>query len=273
MKKIILFLMLLSLDEMVISQVNNSDNSKLLKNEINQINNSESFLQFLINHAATYNDFDSLFSIIEGSPCPENFTYNLVNGDNSKSVKVSNGFLHLVGRNFLRVPFNIDQSQIKSIEELLPILYGEIKDPQTNFFNAYKKISADIENKILFNVDSFEVKTGLLYYDQIKYSFVKSNLQSWGKKLNFRDKNLFKFNENNDLPIKNKLVVYNISENCIWENKFWNKINNQDEQFLKNDMGGSIIAENISRYISAQVFNDILFFKVNGKLVWIDVSP
>ena len=75
------------------------------------------------------------------------------------------------------------------------------------------------------------------------------------------------------MPIKNKLVFYYIRENCIWENRFYKQIDNKDEQFLKNDMGGSVIAENISKYISAQVFGDIFFFKVNGKLVWIDVSP
>lgn len=273
MKKTALVLIFISLTKLGISQINDSELSESLRDQISQINNSELFLQFLISHSATYKDFDSLYSIIEGSNCPKNFTYNLINGDSSKKVKVSNVLLYLIGRNFIRPPFDTDHARIKSVNDLMQTLNGDLKDPFTHWSQSYNKISGELKNKVLFKIDSIEIESALLNTENKQYLFLKNNVQSWGKTFNPREKDLLKIEKNDDLPKKNGLIIYYIKQNSVWENRFWNQIKNQDEEFLKNDFGGSLIAENISSYISAQVFNDIVFVELNSKLIWIDVSP
>jgi len=258
-KKNILFLLFSIAFETAICQVKNINRVDSLSHKIKQINNSESFLQFLTNHAATFEDFDSLYSIIENKPCPKNFTYNLVNGDSSQVIKVSKAFLYLVARNFLRPPFNIKQSQVKSIEDLFSIK-NSLDDPYNNFLNSYKTISPDIKNQTSFKIDTIEIKSSIIYCDTNQYLFVKNNIISWVKTYKNSDMETLKSDENIDLPIKNKLVVLYINQ----KGRYY---------FLKEEMGGSVIVENIYSYISAQVFNDILFLNINNKFFWIDVSP
>ena len=275
MKKLTFNLIFLLFTKLVIGQGIDSKNIELLTNEITQIKNSESFVQFLTNHAATYKDFDSLLSILEGTPCPENFTYNLINGDSNKVVNVNEGFLFLVGRNFFQQ--NAMDKELSSIKEqktfinyLLTNLNTFLEDPFTNWYNSYQKILAEITNKIHFKIDSIKIEPILVSYNEkADYKQINSNWKAWIKKIDFRAKDLFESNQNS----KNELVTYIIRQEGEWETRFWEQIKDQDDGFLKNDLGGSIIAENISSYISAQVFKDIAFFEINGKLVWLDVSP
>lgn len=44
---------------------------------------------------------------------------------------------------------------------------------------------------------------------------------------------LLEIKRNVDLQKNNKLIIYHIMQNCAWENRYWNQINNQDEEFLK----------------------------------------
>lgn len=268
MKKVTFNLIFLLFTKLVIGQDIDSKNIELLTNEITQIKNSKSFVQFLTNHAATYKDFDSLLTILEGTACPENFTYNLINGDSNKVVNVNEGFLFLIGRNFLQQ--NAMDKELRSINDYLTNLNTFLKDPFTNWSNSYQKILVEITNKIHFKIDSIKIEPILLSYNEkADYKQTNSNWKAWIKKLNFRAKDLFEFNQNS----KNELLIYIIRQEGEWGTQFQQQISDQDEDFLKNDLGGSIIAENISRYISAQVFGDIAFFEINGKLVWLDVSP
>ncbi len=256
-----------------VSKVENPESIlKLLSDQIIQINNSESFLNFLINHAATYKDFDSLYSIIEGVPCPDNFTYNLINGDRNKTVKVSKAFLYLIQRNFGSQDFNLDESNLRSYNDFVRAINGNIKDPYTNFYDSHKKISSEIKNKIRFNIDAIEIKSQAYYAKKNQYLYVRSNAKAWGKLDEINAEELFTMKDNTDFLIKDGLIIFSVRENSNDEKNFYNQISNQDEDFLKNDMGGSLIAENISHYISAQVFNDIGFFEVNGKIIWIDMG-
>lgn len=274
MKRLTLILILILLSKPPgFGQNNITHNVQLLSSQISQIKNSETFLQFLIDHAATYEDFDSLYSIIEGKSCPKNYTYNIVNGDSANLVSINKLYLYIIARNFFRPPYDMNQQKIRSMNGLIEMFTGEIKDPFTNLYIAKQKISSQIKNNIKINIDSLEITTGVVHKGNMNNTIIKSNLRSWARTVDFRNKESSKFGFDNNLANKNGLLVYKIGQNCEWENRYWNQIKLQDENFLKNDLGGSVTAENISRYISAQVFNDIVFFEVNGKMIWIDINP
>jgi hypothetical protein len=252
-------------------QIYSSNVENALKEEISQIKNSQSLIKFLINHSAKYQDFDSIYSKLDGINCPENLTYNLINGDSNKTVTVNKAFLYLIGRNFLRQSFNNDFDKIKSLNDIVKTFDEKLNEPYTIWLNSYIKISDKIKNNILFNFDSVEIKSAKLNIKNNQKLKLKSNMKSWILSFNNREKNLFEFKENAET--KKGLKIYKICHSGKWENNFWNQVNNQDKEFLKNDMGGSIIAKTISDYISAQVFDDLIFFQVDGRIVWIDVSP
>ncbi|MBM3921104.1 MAG: hypothetical protein FJ347_07765 [Sphingomonadales bacterium] len=273
MKKTKLFFIFILLYNLVIGQSGNTTNSQMLTRQINQITNSESLLQFLINHAATYEDFDSLFSIIEQKPCPKNYTYNLVNGDSNIVMSVNKGFLYLVSRNFLQPSFDIDQREIKSLDDFFKKIKDGRNDPYTEWHYSYMKISNKIRDNIRFKLDSFEITSGLMYEKTPSKLTIKNNIKAWARILySFKERSIFEIDTDKKSQRKRGFVFYTVNQTCEWENRYWNQIKQQDDEFLKNDLGGSIIAQNISRYISAQVFGDIVFFEVNGKLVWIDVG-
>lgn len=259
-------------------------NCDSLTREISQINNSSSFLQFLINHAATYEDFDSIYSIIEDKPCPKNFTYDLVNGDSSKSVLVNKAFLYLVFKNFYyRFDRDYSKTKVESYKDFMPIFSKD--DPYNNLFNSYKIISTDIKDRIQFSIDSIKVDSYYFYKIANQDIIVKNNHQSWIKQIDFNRKTVesiysildynlsvdkFTQSDTNLIYINTHLICYTINQNCIFENNFWHKIYTQDEDYLVNDMGGSIIAHNISDFISGSVFEDIIFININNRFIWIN---
>lgn len=255
--------------------IENNNVAEKLLNEIKQINNSESFVLFLLNHAATYEDFDSLYAVIENKPCPQNYTYKLVNGDSSVINNVGKSFLYLIDRNFFQ-GINVDKTKIKSISDI-----SGIDCFYNNLASCYAIIKPHIKNQLSFSIDSMEIKEVIINNHTNGYLTVKNNFKSWKNALMAIDikernslslKHIDNDKKNIDFKLARKLSIYYIKYKGIWENSFWNKITNQDESFLENDLGGSIIAKNISRYISAQVFGDIGFVFINNKIILIDLD-
>ena len=257
-------------------QVNDLNNATSLINEISRINTSESFLQFLIRHEPTFEDFDSLYTILHNKPCPKNFTYNLVNGDGNIKYKVSTPFLLLVLKNIIRQSFDIDFSKIKSFEEFTQ--HKPFKDPYNSLRNSYYIINDQIKYKFSFKIGSIEAQQIILYCDTSEYINADNNIQSWIKQLQIDretiDKSFYditNFKNRNKSNVSHNLEILWINPtNIEWENDFWHQIDKQDEDFLKNDLGGSLIAKNISDYISGSVFHDGVFIKINNRYVWID---
>jgi hypothetical protein len=276
MKKIYLLFHTFFLSVIVLGQVSNSEKTVSLNQEIYKIKNSTTFLQFLMNHAATFDDFDALYSIIEDKPCPEKFTYNLVNGDSSSFSKVNRAFLYLIVKNLANLSFNTGQLKINSYNDI--VLIKPIKDPYSNFFDTYNFISNEIKNKINIRMDSFSSQQIYIYNDTSQYLNVKNNINCWINQLTFSreaiEKSFYVASLNDEkiknLKIINQLEVLFVSENRTEENGFWYQINRQDEDFLKNDFGGSESAKKISRYISGSVFQDGIFIKLKEKYIWFD---
>lgn len=279
MKKELLFIVLILANiNLVFSQnmnkkLNDVEISKILNQEIKAIHNAEDFVIFLTKHAANYEDFDSLYTIMENKPCPKNLSYDLVHGDGGKTLEVGNRFLYLIGRNFWP-KFDVNKDTIKTYNYKPVSFYDQFSD-------LYKIIKPDIENKIKFEINSFNIETVTFSNHSFGYSTVKNNFKSILEELNSdgRKKSksfIMKFNKeveaDVDFKLNKALKIYKYNFNGPYEKSFWKQINNQDEDFLKNDLGGSIIAENISRYISAQVFGDIGFVYVNNKIIFIDLD-
>ena len=270
---LVIFTTSLQAQDLNISKHQNADEKeKKLISEIHQINDAESYLLFLKNHAATYEDFDSLYTQLENKPCPKYFTYTLVHGDSSESQIVSKTFLYLVSRNFRT--FNIDESKYKSHADL-----PSFNSFKMNFEDAYQKIKPVIKNKVKISSDSLAVDKLIIDTHCNGYILVKNNIRSWSKELyrmnrsQLRNLNL-KVIENVfiDFALNRPIELYTIKEIGSYENSIWNQIIRQDETFLEQDFGGTTIAKNISKYISAQVFNDIGFILINNKLVFIDID-
>ncbi len=275
---------------------------KKLHSEIKKIKNSEMLLQFLANHAAKYEDFDSLYFIIHGDQPPKNLTYNYTNGigfdeneikNSSDSrgynltykltgnvIEIDNYFRWILETNFRQFSFDKDNS-IYSSE-----YFKRKADPYTDYSNSLEKLIPIIKNEIALDLDSLEVdsfainlddfKTGIQINPMRRVEEIRTSINrgNWGES--------YKSEFKNDLVLssKNKIVFYIVSDRresvSRWKDKFrntdpnWSSNWSRDKFYLPlvNDLGGGIIAENIASFIGAQVFHDIVFFEINGRVVW-----
>lgn len=254
--------------------LNNEEIINVLTNEIKAIHTGEDFVLFLKKHAANYEDFDSLYTIMENKTCPPNFTYNLVHGDSSEKYEIGNRFLYLISRNFWP---NFDQILNKTERRNY-----KAESFYNIFTNSYNIIKPNIKNKIKFNINPFSIESKLISNHTFGYSKVNNNLISIleliqneskkNKSRNFKLKSTEEEDDKIDFKLKKGFKLYKVEYKGNFENGYWKDIKNQDENFLKNDLGGSVIAENISNYISAQVFGDIGFIYINNKIIFLDLD-
>jgi hypothetical protein len=245
-----------------------------LKQEIKSIHNSETLFLFLMNHAATYQDFDSLYIKLENKPCPKDFTFDLVNGNAKKEVNVGKLFLYLITRNFqnsFELPELRNESDIKS---------GKFDCFYNNFSSAYKIIRPNIKGQMIFSIDSISTDEIVIDVHRYGYISVKNNIKSIIRQMMIIYKNerinFFSQDEENkesvDFSLKQPLKIYRLSPTNLQEESIDNQISNQESNLFVSDLGGTIIAENVYSYISAQLFHDVGFVFINNKFIFLDVD-
>jgi hypothetical protein len=234
---------------------------KLLEfeSEIKSIKNSESLILFLVNHAPTFADFDSLYSIVDKKKCPNNFSYDLVNGDSSKLDSVYTGFLQLLSKSVIVNPSKVFEGiqDLKNVETFSSM--------QDNFSLAYKKIKKNIRNKINLKIDSFEIREIEFSNVNLSKSLIKNNLKTW-------DFDGFSKTMQDDNNVKKSDFLTMVFIVDVLSKRIHDQVDLKNKSFLTKDLGGKITGKILSDYVRGAVFHDFMFVLINGRFVFFDID-
>lgn len=225
-------------------------NSEFLKTRLSGMNDLHSFISFMSAHAASYSDFDSLYSLLQGEKCPVNFTFNLLHEKlPSYPLKINTEYLFFVYRNFESLQMSKTSEPGK--EEFL--LLGD-------WFKKYSEKIRDTAD------GDFRMETPVIRRVSTSFRVCDTSIvQKTGKGLKEQlSKNagpIGRYYHNPDIiKIEDKGFKFELYE-----------VSCQRPDFTAST--DSKLEKGIIDYMKAQFFNDIIFFSLNGKLAWMDVSP
>lgn len=225
-----------------------------LRKEISTINSHVDLYQFVQKHSPSFEDLDSLYTIITGQICPKNLSYNLANGDSTLTSYVPTLFLNLLFRNVIW-DFEKNQKEINSIY-------------QYDYFNPLGETFSTTSNKVLLT-EKYDLKIPDFAIIKMAYSLplemvtVTNNMKKW-----YKNYSRYRINSDySDLTYKPCFTYYQVKEPFDLEGD-----QGINKQAMINALGKSLVSQNIASFISAQVFTDLGFFYINQRWVFFDLS-
>ncbi|MCD6065943.1 MAG: hypothetical protein K0S33_769 [Bacteroidetes bacterium] len=227
-----------------------SEDIDLLRKELAGIRDGNSFIQYFSDHAAGYSDFDSVYMILHNKKCPENYSYDLLHGKlKNYPVKMEMSFLYLLCRNF-------QSRTAKDKGKPLPADFMLLSES----FNTSKSDLVSADSTYIMQYTIREAQTTFRTWDTIvsvgKDFFTTNNTTYFSGSMTFFQA-IDRIPDNRLLNKKNKLIS-------------WFGIDPKAKSIPVK--GKTDDAKALVKYMHAQFFNDIIFMKINGKFVWMDVS-
>lgn len=234
-----------------------------LRKEIKEISNYAELIDFISVHSPSFNDLDTLYTLISGKPCPKDLTKGIVNGDPNMMQSVPKDYLHFVFRNcHQQFEYNI-QSQ-KNIE-----IVNYFSDFQTNMMGYQDKVDMEIASNYPVNYPSFSMLQ-VTFVPSSEQITVGSNFKSWfsmyvRSRLNYYP-TIFSY--------KSKIVMYKVHHAQDFEiySEEFERAQEQEKIQFESKFTTNTYSKNLFRFIQSQVFNDVVFLYINNRWVFFDIE-
>jgi len=233
-----------------------------LRKDIEQIHSFSSYLAFLAEHSPTFEDLDTLYTMLTKKPCPNGLTNSIVNGDSTIIASYPMDYLHFIFRNTI-YQFDLNQykaEQIRSIPVFISL--------HDNIVSYPEKVNLDLAEKTEKQFRDFAIEKYSLVPNK-KEITVGSNFKSWFIYLHRNKLNYCRSNYASAPSLQ--FYIVNIYSDEDYESKNYEELDRINTKF-ETEFCTSNYSKNLYQYQKAQVFSDILFVKINNRWVFFDYS-
>jgi hypothetical protein len=234
-----------------------------LRKEIKDINSYAELLAFLDRHAPTFQDLDSLYTLLSKQPCPTGLTNSILNGDPTVQQALPRNYVHFVFRNCVyQLPYALDSEQDLQ-------LIAEFKDFKTNIQLYPMQVDLELAQNFEKSFTNFSIEK-IVIAPSSEMITITNNFKSWPLELY---RNRLKqypsiFANTNEVSMYR---VVNLMDESDYNEKEEIAREKATEAF-KKQFCTNTYAKNLSRFISAQVFGDLCFIYINNRWVFFDIE-
>lgn len=234
-----------------------------LRKEIRDINSYAELLAFLDRHAPTFQDLDSIYTLLTKQPCPTGLTNSILNGDPTVQQALPKNYVHFVFRNSVyQLPYALNSEQDL---QLIP----EFKDLKTNFHLYPTQVDLTLAQNFEKSYTNFSIEK-IVIAPSTEMITITNNFKSWPLELY---RNRLKHYPSS-FAYSNEVSMYRVV-NLMDESAYNEKeelAREKATEVFKKQFCTNTYAKNLSQFISAQVFGDLSFIYINNRWVFFDID-
>jgi hypothetical protein len=254
-------------DEKIYSYLNSLEEDATvypLRKEIKDISTYADLMAFVARHSPSFADLDTLYTLLTDKPCPPGLTNSVVNGDPSAMQNLPKDYLHFVMRNSVQ-QLNYTLQSEKDLEQIPTFL-----DFKTTLSDYASKVNIPLAQNFERSYSNFSLEP-LSTNNSKEMLNVPCNIKNWGMQL-ARNRVLY---YPSVFAYKSDLVMYQMNEFFDDSAEYDEEAENAKQEIedaFENKFCTDTYSKNLYRYLSAQVFGDIVFIYINNRWVFFDID-